>query len=88
MQSMDRTYKNLITAKDQQIGQLSNRLRLYEEENRKLNDINKTLQLTRDKHDKIDNLSQIHYLQSNLKSALKDKDKENEDNNGQRSHFK
>lgn len=60
---MDRTYRGLVSAKDEEIGQLVNRLRLYEDENRKLNDINKTLQLTKDnRNEKIDQLSQIHHL--------------------------
>jgi hypothetical protein len=61
MESMDRTYKNLLSAKDEEVAQLTQRLRLYEDENRRLNDINKTLHLTKDKPDKIDNLSQIHH---------------------------
>jgi len=61
MESMDRTYKNLLSAKDEEVAQLTQRLRLYEDENRRLNDINKTLHLIKDKPDKIDNLSQIHH---------------------------
>lgn len=63
-------------------------MRLYEEENRKLNDINRTLQLTRDRPERIDTLSQIHHVDSNLKTAGKDRDKENEDLNVQRSFHK
>lgn len=51
-------------------------------------DINKTLQLTKDRA--LDNLSQIHALDSNVKSRthLKDREKENEDANIPRSHIK
>ena len=69
---MDRTYKDLASAKDEEISQLTGRLRLYEDENRKLNDVNKTLQLTKDKGP-IDNLSRIHHPESNIKTNQKDK---------------
>lgn len=62
MESLDRTYKSLVAAKEEEISQLTNRLRMYEDENRKLNDINKTLQLTRDRPDRLDNISQINPL--------------------------
>lgn len=88
MESLDRTYKNLLTCKDDEINQLTQRLRLYEDENRKLTDINKTLQLTKDRPDKIDNLSQIHHPDSHLKSYMKDRNKENEDHNLPNSIFK
>jgi cytochrome c-type biogenesis protein CcmH/NrfF len=47
MDSLDRTYKALVSAKEEEITQLTHRLRCYEDENRKLIDINKTLQLTK-----------------------------------------
>lgn len=46
---------------------------MYEDENRKLVDINKTLMLTKDRQ--IDNLSQIHHPESNVKSLIKDRNK-------------
>jgi hypothetical protein len=84
--SMDRTYKALLSAKDEEIGQLTQRLRSYEDENRKLVDINKTLQLTKDRADKIDNLSQINHQESNIKSRTYQK--ENEDANIPKSSYK
>jgi hypothetical protein len=81
---VERTYRGLVSTKDEEIGQLVNRLRLYEDENRKLNDINKTLHLTKERNENnLDKLSQIHHLESNIKS-----NKENEDYNAQRSNFK
>lgn len=69
LESMERTYKSLVSAKDEQIGQLVGRLRLYEDQNRKLTDANKTLQLTKDRNqDHLDKLSQIHHLDSNVKN--------------------
>ena len=64
---MERTYKGLVSAKDEEIGQLMGRLRMYEEENRRLADHNRTLQFTKEKVDRIDNLSQIHHPESNIK---------------------
>ena len=88
MESMEHTYRGLLSAKEEELSQLMSRMRVYEEENRKLNDINRTLQLTRDRPERIDTLSQIHHVDSNIKTAAKDRDKENEDLNAQRSHFK
>lgn len=88
MESLDRTYKALVSAKEEEISQLTYRLRAYEDENRKLVDINKTLQLTRDRPDRLDNLSQINPLESNIKSRTHHKDKENEDGNVPASHIK
>lgn len=63
---------------------MTHRLRGYEDENRKLNDINKTLHLTKERNENnIDKLSQIHHLESNIKS-----NKENEDFNIPRSNYK
>lgn len=40
-------------------------------------DINKTLQLTKERGDKLDNLSQINNQESNMKSRTYQKEKEN-----------
>ncbi len=88
MEGLDRTYKSLVAAKEEEISQLTNRLRVYEDENRKLNDINKTLQLTRDRPERLDNISQINPLESNIKSRTHMKSKENDDGNIPASHIK
>lgn len=53
-----------------------------------MNDINKTLQLTRDRPDRLDNISQINHLESNIKSRTHHKEKENDDGNVPGSHLK
>lgn len=73
----------MVGTKEEEIGQFVLRLRNYEDENRKLNDINRTLQLTKEKNDNLDRFSQIHHPESNIKI-----NKENEDFNIQRSHIK
>jgi len=81
---MEMTYQKLLSSKEEELQQLTNRLRVYEGENRKLSDVNRTLQLTKerndlvlDKHnDNLDKLSQIHHLDSHFKP-----NKENEDLN-------
>jgi hypothetical protein len=87
MESLDRTYKALVSAKEEEVSQLTHRLRAYEDENRKLVDINKTLHLTKDR-DRLDNISQINPLESNIKSRTHHKDKENDDGNIPSSHIK
>ena len=62
MENMETTLKKVIQNKDEEITSLRQRLKGYEDENKRLNEINRTLQLT-SKQDKqmIDNLSRIHH---------------------------
>lgn len=43
MEGLERSLKNMSETKDQEIAQLRNRLRIYEDENKRLNDENKSL---------------------------------------------
>lgn len=43
---MERTLKGIIDTKDAEIMQFRHRLKLYEDENRRLADLNKTLTIT------------------------------------------
>jgi hypothetical protein len=47
MENMDHMYKNIVQTKDEEISQLFNRLKMYEDENKRLGDMNRTLQLTK-----------------------------------------
>ncbi len=44
---MERTLRGIIDTKDAEITQLRHRLKVYEDENRRVNDLNKTLTITR-----------------------------------------
>lgn len=65
MQNMQRTLRGIIDTKDAQIIQLRHRLKIYQDENRRLCDLNKTLTITRQQ--KIDNISNISQIDSNIK---------------------
>jgi hypothetical protein len=47
MENMERTLRGIIDTKDAEIIQLRHRLKVYEDENKRLNDLNKTLTITR-----------------------------------------
>ena len=47
MENMERTLKGIIDTKDAEVFQLRHKLKIYEDENRRLNDLNKTLTITR-----------------------------------------
>ena len=70
MENMERTLRGIIDTKDAEIIQLRHRLKVYEDENRRLNDLNRTLTITR--QEKIENLSNITHIDSNMKSHNKE----------------
>ena len=56
----------MVSTKDQEIVVLANKIKVYEDENRRLTDINRTLEIT--KNEKINNLSRIPDMDSHGKS--------------------
>ena len=50
MEGLERSLKNLAEAKDEEIGQLRHRIKIYEDENKRLSDENRTLQITNASH--------------------------------------
>ena len=80
---MEITLKKVIETKEDEITQLRHRLRVYEDENKRLNEFNRTLQLTSKEQKVIDNLSHIHHPESQTKE-MKSVEKENRNLN---SHY-
>lgn len=47
MENMERTLKGIVDTKEAEIVQLRHKMKIYEDENRRLNDLNRTLTITR-----------------------------------------
>ena len=82
LENMETTMNKVIETKNHEITSLRQRLKGYEDENKRLNEINRTLQLT-SKQDKqmLDNLSRIHHPESNTKDIIGTVNKENRNQN-------